>query len=65
MVLYNGSIGCVRGGHSPPRRLPDGFTKVKDTGDHQQGAHNLQKEERKRKGDGGRGKENMERREIK
>ena len=48
MVLYNGSIGRVSGRHSTPRRLPDGFTKITDTGDHQQGAQNLQKVERRR-----------------
>ena len=56
VVLYNSSIGRVSGRHSPPRRLPDGFTKVKDTGDHQQDAQNLQKEERKGKGDGEEGR---------
>ena len=56
VVLYNGSIGRVRGSHSPPNRLPDGFTKVTDTGDHQQGAQNLQKVERKGKETGEEGR---------
>ena len=58
MVLYNGSIGRVSGCHSPPCRLPDGFTKITDTRDHQQGAQNLQKVERRWRGESRRGEVN-------
>ena len=45
MVCNNGGIRSSGAGHSPPHRLPDGFTQVTDTGDHKQSAQNLQGEE--------------------